>query len=403
MRRLNTAERALLASRHYNVHAALWIRDPWGKWINLSAYEGVNWFQSAAWEESLDSPVASGSAVLRREVLGKTISPLIRSLVHVDGTVSPFLGPGTHMELRTAVCPPGARRVSWRSVFMGKVDEVDFGGAESEVRIRFRDLGALLLDTKIERIIQYGSSAGLPALFVMNRIIEDNLGFGAPGVRSLGGSPGLLVPTYAQEKRQVLEALRDLALQGGGYDLRQRYDQEGVAAMSITAVDRDSTDVMTTFGPGEWAELEDLKISDAEVRNVIRVLYKEPSGRETSVLRQDDISIRKYGRRYEEIEAPAVSSAAAAVAMAEAMLSDLSQPRAYQSIRVPFFWPAQLGDVYAFQANNKHFNAEQRGAVTSIRHELSNGSGWTTLSTRGRPAAANVEWRRRARTLKLAA
>src|SRR5690606_8601653 len=135
--------------------------------------------------------------------------------------------------------------------------------------------GALLLDAQIERETIYGSGSGLPVLTVMRQMMEDVLGFGSPQIRVVGTHPLMRVTTYTQAEKGLLEAMRDLALQAGGYDLRQGFDAQGTSVLTLSEVQRTNPPVAATFGPSEWVELDELRLSDAAVVNAVRVRYKE--------------------------------------------------------------------------------------------------------------------------------
>lgn len=402
MRTLNADERALLASRHFNIHARLWVRDPEGKWVNVSALGGENYLKSAAWEHNLDQPVSSGTFVLRRESNGQSIAPFLRGLARLDGTFTPFLTPGAHIRLETAVTPPNASFASWRSVFAGKIDEVDAARADSDITLSCRDMGALLLDAQIERQTTYGSESGVPVLTVMTQMMEDVLGFGAPTIQVVGAGPSLNVTSYRQDEKSLLEAMRDLALQAGGYDLRQGFDAQGKSLLTLSEIQRSTPPVAAIFGPSEWVELDELRLSDATVANAVRVRYQAANGRKLEVAVQDNASIRQYGRRPRTLEAPAMATQLEAEAAALAMLADLAQLPTFQSIQLPYFWPIQLGDYCRFEPDGVNYTSAIHGGVVSIRHSISNGSGRTTIRTRTKPSAATYEWLRRIKSLSLA-
>jgi hypothetical protein len=57
------------------------------------------------------------------------------------------------------------------------------------------------------------------------------------------------------------------------------------------------------------------------------------------------------------------------------------------------FWFVQLHDYGRFLANGVHYDQDQYGGVTSIRHEIANGTIRTTLGVRGKPAGKYSSWR----------
>lgn len=230
----------------------------------------------------------------------------------------------------------------------------------------------------------------------MQQILDDN-GYSDVALYT-PTSPGWMIREYEQPRVLPLDALRQLALQIG-WDVRFRYDAAGVFRLTFDEPARTKTVPDTDFGPTEYLDARQLDVTDANIRNVVRVYYTDAAtGTRLFEERSDAASIARYGRRYMELAEDAASnidSAAEAGALADAAVSDLATPDAEQAIETMFFWPAELGDLYAFQPNGVHYDTEQRFAVSRLDWSLGAsgpGTGRTTIAVRGKPAGAYRRW-----------
>jgi hypothetical protein len=77
------------------------------------------------------------------------------------------------------------------------------------------------------------------------------------------------------------------------------------------------------------------------------------------------------------------------------ILADVGFPEFEHAYRFRFNPFVLLGDFYAFQANQVHYDQPQYGAVVQINHELVKGGGWSTIQTAGAPRSAYRRWLRK--------
>ena len=155
------------------------------------------------------------------------------------------------------------------------------------------------------------------------------------------------------------------------------------------------TSVDYTVGPDRYYDVAGLKISRAGVRNVVRVKYGVSQLDRTTIEVSDAASIAKYGRRWMEIAEGGTSqidTESEATQMANAILGDLSEPDADQSVEMPYLWTADLGDFVRFEANGYHYDSDQDLAVLGFSHVLSGDRSRTTLSCRGKPSGGSKRW-----------
>jgi len=90
-----------------------------------------------------------------------------------------------------------------------------------------------------------------------------------------------------------------------------------------------------------------------------------------------------------------INSAAKALALANAVAADLCEPVVDQV--APFahgFLFVELGDVYTFSANGKHYDSAQTLACYGYSHSFKGAFWKTSVSTRGKPGLGAETWHR---------
>jgi hypothetical protein len=400
-RTITGGELALLAATHYEVRLRVELENQAGGWQDMSAFGGRDYTLAARWRDVLDTPVAAGSVDLARSVSGVALTATMQgsSVNHPGGGgYTPFIHGGQKVRISTACVAPGAAPAGgdWKEVFLGKVDDPDWGDTANRLTATISDQGAWLLEKLIEEEHDYGTDAGIPVETVMQQLLDaniaDRLGHVALYVPT---SPGWNIRKYRQARVPVLQALRDLAAQIG-WDVRYRYDAAGVSRLTFFQPDRTKVAPDLTFGPGQYFNLPTVAENTQDIRNVGRVYFIDHATgardfREHSV----PSSIATYGRRYIEVNEDAASNidtGTEALEMVTAMVTDLALPAIAQSMVLRYFWAAQLGDLYSFLANNVHYDVAQQGAVQSIEHELTRESRRTTIGVRGKPAGLYSTW-----------
>ncbi|HEX7239354.1 MAG TPA: hypothetical protein VF263_03730, partial [Longimicrobiaceae bacterium] len=406
MRTLTAAQQQILQGAHYRVSLRVWVENAAATYVNLSALDGRDWVDEVEWDEDIDQPVSQLTLRLWREVHAQSLAPLKQgSTLNRTGAVyTPLLEAGREVVVEVATTPVGTAPAAtdWKTVFHGEIDEVDWGGSASRVSLTARDLGGKLLDRFIEEERTYGTAAGVPVETVMQKILDDSIPGSVTDPRVVlltPVSPGWMVKEFKQEKEPLLEALRKLAAQIG-WDVRFRWD-EASAAFRLTFFDpgRAKATPDWTFGPSRYLDVGTLRSSRAAVRNVVRVVYTgSADGKRASVEERDDASISRFGRRFMELEEAAASlidTPAEAAALARSVLADLGAPKAEQEIELHFFWPGEVGDLYAFLANGVHYDADQQWAAVGVRHQLGREKQRTTLRVRGSVAGSYRDWLRR--------
>lgn len=218
------------------------------------------------------------------------------------------------------------------------------------------------------------------------------------------GDPAWAISPYRQERAPVLDILRRLA-QMIGWDVRMRWNESAQAfKLTLFQVDRAKTTPDRVLGPGDYTNISSLRLSAAGIRNSVTVHYSDasdlqPDGvtrRRKSVTVEDDESQARFGRIWCEIgeaSSSLIDSATEAQRLADAVLNDLRLPHLEKQVELPYFWPAELGDLYGFAPNGVHYSAQQNLAVVGYEHALSSdGGARTTLTVRGNVAGGYRTW-----------
>lgn len=371
-----------------------------GTYKDLTALASVDWVDGCSINcEALDTPIATATVLIKREHNGTIMSPLVTGAINVNDAAaySPLLDPGRTIRISVAVKAAGATPSGgdWKELFLGRIDRVAWNA--DPIQLECSDLGAWLMDTQIETEDVYGSGAGVAVETVM-QAIATAWPSGVLAVPTLytPASPGWLIHEYKQDRVKVLEAMRALAQQIG-YDCRYRYDASHASRLTFWVPDRAKVAADATIGPTQYTDVTQLQLALADIRNACTVVYRKTDGTVDSVTASDAASISHFGRRYMEVQEGGTSnidSATEAQMLANAAISDLADPIAEQDIKLFLFWPAQMGDLYTFTQNGKHYTSDQTLAVVGVRHDFKDGHGVTTLTTRGSVAGAYADWLR---------
>lgn len=396
-------ERALLASAHFGVHVKVELTDQQGDWVDVTNLTGArDYLINARWSRTIDTPVMSGTLTLSRAVRGLSIAPtIVGSVLNFNDAdeFDPFIHGGQRVRISTAITAAGELPLGgdWREVFLGKVDDPEWGGTTNTMVLAISDIGSYLVSKQITEARPYSTDDGVPVETIMQEILNDNesdaLG---PVVLYTPVSPGWNIRKYEQAAGvSVLDALRALASQIG-WDVRFMYDAAGVFRLTFWSPDREKVDPDTSFGPNEYFELPIVGENTHDIRNHIVVRFIDhDTGLADFAEYRDEESIDTYDEQYMEVGEDAASnidSMVEAQQMANAIGSDLSTPFLSQRMRTTYAWFAELADLYLFEANDVHYDTDQKLAVVTIEHDLSRAGYNTTIGVRGKPSSSYAEW-----------
>jgi hypothetical protein len=189
---------------------------------------------------------------------------------------------------------------------------------------------------------------------------------------------------------EALRALRDHI----GWNLHWRWDaSESEFRLTLWEPDRTNTTAAWTFGQDDYYAVHRVGLDDDGIRTTWETVYLDTDGVEQSESATDTVSEGIYDRRFARIDARGTSvvTQAQAQALNAAALSDTSIPPLPQQIECALFWPAELGDLYAFSPN-REYDTEQKAAVFAYQHILTPDKCRTLFTLSGKPSGGYARW-----------
>lgn len=379
MRTISAGESTILSARQGAYALRIEVKDAGGNWIAYDDVSGVDCQDRAEITQDANQRVAQATVHIAREIDGNLLSPLITADIDAGRAIRIS---GSRVAIGDAA--------SYELLFEGTVDSWDC--AADPMTLVSRDGMGVLVDRWVEEETEYGSEAGTAIETVMQSIIDDWAD--AAFTLYTPSSPGFLVTPYKQQKESVLSGLQTLA-DLIGWVLEYRWD-DGTSAFRLTFYEPDRTPSATAFDftADDYYDVSKLAVSRLEIRNAVTVRYTDAAtGARSAYSAEDSGSITKYGRLWMEIEESdesPIDSDAEATTLGDAALSDLATPVAEQAVTTDLFWPVQLGDYYGFTANDVHYDVDQSFSVTGYTHVFENGTGKTTIQTRGAGAVSHT-------------
>lgn len=401
MRTLTGHDEDVLRSRDRTARVQVKLEDADGTLVDVTDFHGYNWLTSCEVNVTTDPPISTATIKLQRTIGALSLVPLLEGSplnLNAAGSYSPLVNPNRDVEIRTATMMAGADVGSAdydEFVWKGISAPIDWGG-EGPITIHCRDLMTKLNRTLLESVAQYGSDAGTTDITAALQAILD-AGFGAsviplttvgtPGFAILGGERGLIgnVTVLA-----ACKALVDLI----GWNLHVKWNAAaGDFRLTLWEPDRAATTASWTFARDGVVSLPVVGLDDDGIRNAAEVVFLDTSDAQQTRTDTRAASITSYDRRFIRVDArgTSVSTNAQADDMIDAILDDLQLPVIQQVADVPYFWPVELGDLYAFSAN-RHYDTEQKFAVYGYRHVLTKDSARTILSLSAKPSGGYARW-----------
>lgn len=397
MRTLSGGESTVLSSAAYQVGWRVKVENGSGTMINYSSLSSRNYIAGFKLDEEVDQPVGQATVEFARSASSTlSLAPLREdsTLNRLDNgtTYSPALDPGRRITVEAYTIAIGASPSAgdYKLVFDGYIDSVD--AATEKVVCVCRDEGGLLVDTWIEA----------PGVYAGGDAMEDYIQIILDAWMEVPMTLFCPVPTLF-EMKPITEAPEPSSVMGYllqitgliGWDIRYKWDS-GTNAFRLTLYEPNRTNATAdyTFAKSRYINVSKCALDRTNIRNAIVVEYG-PARPRSVWTSEDATSGARYGRRWLKlIEATdsQIDTEAEAIALADAILADLKDPVAEFLIERPFWWPGQVGDIYAFTEDDIRFDTEQKFAVVGIRHEVSVGSHRTSLVTRGRAAGGLRRW-----------
>lgn len=409
MRVATAAQAAALSGKYYNVGLKVLIADGDGTLQDWTTRGGTNWLDSITIDLDVDQPVSQLTVGLRRDSGStKSLSPfrtdstLNRNAVNA---FAPAIDLARAIVIQVATVAPTASITSgdYVEIFRGTIDRIGF--ATSSIQIVARDIMAVAVDTWVkDKDVVYGSTEGTPLEVVIQQMLDlgpTNLMLYTPT------SPGYGVTPYKQQSESVSDAV--IALQQLiGWVVRGLWD-EGTHTWRPTLKDPTRTKTVPdlVIGPSRYIDVTDLFVERQNIRNWIDGYYKT-AGSATSTKRTvtDNGSEFKYGPRWmrlgEDQDNSPIDTEAKMLAMMNAALADLKDPKAEQEIEMHHDWRIEINDLLQFTANGVHYDTDQMGAVVTLQHRFTASKGGdgaiqarTRVRTRGAPCGGYLSWQDR--------
>jgi hypothetical protein len=392
----------LIQSDHFETYCRLIIDG-----TLVESVLGYDPLLSATWSADLDQLVQQATFRLHLGLDAESTSPLVSLAPTLDGRA--LFDVGRRIALQTACIEPGgiADTGDWHTVFDGVIDEYDPASEPEDdvLTLTARDLMSVVLQDWIEESVP--TAGGLMATVLHELFDGREFGF----TPTLFGQTNIFFTVVGDPLFEILpsppnigpgnrlEIMREIGL-ANGWDLRGRFGTGiyGADVFVLTYYDPDRTKSTPdwTFDASKYYQVTALQVSRNTVRNVLKVTVNDSA--RTTVEDADHASIDLYGRAFIEFSELGIGSYINTSEEGFNLLlyakSDLSQPKATMEVPLPYFWPLELNDLVRFPANSVHHDTDLTLAVTGFTHILSeDGDASTVIQTRGRPAAANRDWR----------
>lgn len=403
MRTSTAGELTTLAKLEREVTVRVRVANGSGTMIDYS-----RWVDSYSIDHDVDQPVSGATVAFRRDSgTTQSLSPLrTDSTLNVNdvGAYSPILDLNRALTIEVATTAIGAaiQAGDYKMMFEGTIDIVNW--EDSPVVVTCRDGMAPLVDAWIEAEAFFGTTpVGTAIQDVMDDVSDSVFGAGVEPVYT-PVDPAYLIVQYRQQKMSVMDSWIDL-MQLRGLDIREKW-HDGTSAFRHTLLEPPRTKTVPdhTFTPNKYITVSQLNLELTNIRNAVQVSYKNSAdlGNRAVVTRTDGPSITKYKRRFfliQEGDSSPIDTSAEATLMADAALADLKDPKAEQEVEMPFFWPAELGDLYRYTDNKVHYNTDQDWAVVEIKHVFALKRHRTIIKVRGSPIGQYNTWLGRGGTI----
>lgn len=389
MRTLTEQEERIYSQTNRAVRLRVRIADSGGTLVDVDENAGGPWLIGASWGEDVDSAGQTASIKLRATNDRNALSPLM-----VEARQAGAIALQREVVIDVAVVPYGATVATWTEMFRGKIDAISW--ASDPMVIDARDHIQLLQDRYIEVPSTYSDSLGNPLQDILQEILDDTLTVDAPTIYT-PTAPGWNITQFTTTQQSILDQLL-LLVDQIGWNLRFKWDS-GTSAFRLTLYEPDRTGTSSMYQLDHILTWQDLDLSVDDIRNVVVVQYPDTgnldaSGQPTpaTYTAEDSSSIATYGRRWmgvTEDGSSNIDTATEAQAMAEAILSDLSQPLANVAVEIPFFHAVEIEDRYTVPADAFHTDDDRVWAVIGFRHTVEASVVRTALTLRGTVASGH--------------
>ena len=364
-----------------------WVADESDVLQNLSA-----WFVSATVQASIEAFAKTASIVLWRETPTESKAPLMQS--------SPDVYPGRRVKMDSAIIglSETVEEADWEPLFIGRIDDTNWGGNASQIVLPCRDGAGILHDVWIKEERVYGDNVVPPTLeSQMVALIADNMSSPTPQL-IVEGDPNRGILLFTQKIQTLQDGLfgyRDII----GWDLREMWNaslQDFV--LTLYEPDRTKTTPDHTFDLNDYFEITGISLSALGVRNYIEVKWDAD---QPSVVVEDTNSKSTFATadfdgyyylRLDETQNAQINTQALALAYAQVVLEETAFPALSHTALNAFYPQIELNNLVRYPANNIHYDSQQDLAVIGYTHEIKGDGSSTSIQGRGAPRGSVTRW-----------
>lgn len=309
----------------------------------------------------------------------------------VAGEWEPLLWPYRGVVFQVAVTAPGMAPNNWITLFEGYLGD-SITTEPHRVTVRCRDKSKRLQDAYIDTPKTYTGPMAAETLIqaIINDYVEN------PPQLYCPVASGITFDKMVVEYCSVWDAIQNVAKQIGWF-LGYRWNGSEYA-LTFMEPPRDKTTADFELNWEDDIYHESLEISDADIRNVVTVTYRDKAtGERKTVTVINDESIAEYGRRamqIEEADTSLIDTEEKALNFANKCLWDLSELSATDKLDVPLLPELDLFSTLLI-TNPLTSSTTDFYAVQTVRHTLDFGeraSFRTEIIATGRVVGARKRW-----------
>lgn len=313
----------------------------------------------------------------------------------VDGQWVPLLWPNREVVFRVAITTPGVKPSDndWITLFEGYLGDSIVTEAHT-ITVTCRDKSKRLQDAYCDVAKSYAGPLSAETLIqaIINDYVDD------PPALYCPIPSGVTFDKMVVEYCSVWDAIQNVAKQIGWF-LGYRWNGSEYA-LTFMEPPRDKTTADFELNWEDDIYHESLEISDADIRNVVTVTYRDKAtGERKTVTVINDESIAEYGRRamqIEEADTSLIDTEEKALNFADKCLWDLSELSATDKLDVPLLPELDLFSTLLI-TNPLTSSTTDFYAVQTVRHTLDFGeraSFRTEIIATGRVVGAKSKWKR---------
>lgn len=392
----------LLAANKYEVYTRMLVSNVQNAYASYSDYSqlgGKDMLIDATWGEEIDQQNGHGSFIMFRERRGGiNISPLMN-----NRTGKPW--PYVHAQLETSIVPKGSGGPgSWMNVFQGYLMNINIANDEKSIsadaimggRMAVRHIwpqtgGADLGKTSLK----FGAVGGRRLDLVMQDIIDYLFPFGAfdNDILYAPDIPNFYLNEYPQALVPAMEGLTTLANMIG-WDFRYRYDSAGLFRPTLIKIERDIGTIPHMVIPESQmlGDIKALNVDGTYIRTLVEMYDSARNFYYRYAPNSSDYGEASIPMRLVEDKTFGIDTADEANALLDAVVYDVSEPPLTHAVEIFYNPLIQLNDIHTYIPNSRHYSDFLNLAVAAVEHHINVDTQRTTVSTRGRPAAAHRRW-----------